>query len=342
MREMEHIYEMGYKLNALNTIFTILKERKETPLVIIYKKYYESYGNSTYLDFENLSRYEQEINLNLNHPINKNIIKPMLSQHFGLALNIRSIWEKEISKIIYDENNKIYIYFTLKEDNYYPFSDILYTKKDQITGNDFFVDMNDYTSDWIDKYNLGIIQLDKYKKTIHPCVSSGEYVTTLDRDNCNVTHIAFLHDYVHKIMDLLYSKEVDKIFFQDERFRRPNNLFDMKLISSIYDQYHNKLWQHIEQSDFLDTLNNPISNMEKIVIRRGESNRMYYLIDKLKQELPEKEKNGWLTQILQSIGISSNTFQSKYRSVLGQERSESDIEFVEQLDSIFEEYHKGQ
>lgn len=341
MKEMEHIYEMGYKLKALYTIFTILKERKEKPFIIIYKKYYDSCGEPIYVDFENLSKYEQEINFNINHPFNENIIKPILSEHFGLALIIRSIWDKDISKIPSNEADKIKIYFTLKEDSLYPFSDLIYTKKEESTGKDLFVDvLFDDMAEWTDDCNLGKLSLNKYKKLVLPVFPPGNYIYTFDYENCKEISSISLYYYVHKIMNLLYEKNIDKIFFTDERFRRTQNLFDMRLISLIYQQFDKELWEHIEQSDFLDTLNNPIFNMEKIVIRRGRANKMYYLIDKLQQKLPKKENDIWLTQILQSIGIKHTTFQSKYRSVLGQEKSKSDIEFVEQLDLVFKEYNK--
>lgn len=345
MMPTNHIYETGYKLGALLTLFKIQQERKEQAFLIRYKKEYEHLGEKKYFDLENTSEYEKEIKQYINSPILGEGIKYTLATQLQYALNICSIWDNELSNIKATDNDRIFIYFTFKEDSMYPFNNILYTKRNIETGEPLFINMSDYTSSW-QTNNLDRITLYDYIASPIASFRDSDYTLNFNKKECTEKFLFSLYSYSRRIADILINK-VDGIdTLMQYKLTKPKDLFDTVLILQIHKEFNQELWFNISQRDFLDTINNPTRNIGKIRLRKDMKNKIYYLIDCLRKEL-EKSKiiekaeiDNWLKGILLSLDLTRGSFNSKYRAVIGQDKSNNDIPFSEKVEEIFSIYHK--
>jgi hypothetical protein len=109
----------------------------------------------------------------------------------------------------------------------------------------------------------------------------------------------------------------------------------MKLVSVIYFECNNELFENIPEIDFYSVLNAQHTT-HKLKIKAKEKIRTCYLIYKLCELLPTDEKENWLNYILSTIDISENLYLSKYKEASSQYAGRKSFDFVKKIDKIFE------
>lgn len=115
--------------------------------------------------------------------------------------------------------------------------------------------------------------------------------------------------------------------------------FDMAIVSAIHKECNDEQFEDISELDLYAILN-LLPSTGKFTIKKGERNRIYYLIHKLYELLPKENNQVWRTAILQSFKLNERIYQSKYRISKGKDTTPELVEFSKRLDKLFKNYNK--
>lgn len=110
--------------------------------------------------------------------------------------------------------------------------------------------------------------------------------------------------------------------------------FDMNLISKIYKICNNVQFNFIPELDFYKILNGQSTDIS-LTVKAGETIRVCYLIYKLYDQIQTDNKSVWRTNILKLLGISEDTYKSKYKESSSQDSGKKSREFSKTIDQIF-------
>jgi hypothetical protein len=109
--------------------------------------------------------------------------------------------------------------------------------------------------------------------------------------------------------------------------------FNMGIVHHIHKDYNGLIFEKITEIELYNTLNlkNTISNL-KIKDKR----MIFYLFYKMQNDLLNSElKEQWLDGILNEINTTKKYYNSQYKAVVWEERSEKQKEFADSLDTLF-------
>lgn len=113
--------------------------------------------------------------------------------------------------------------------------------------------------------------------------------------------------------------------------------FDMGIVSAIHKGCNDEQFEDISELDLYAVLNLLPSNSQ-VTIKKGELNRIYYLIHKLYEYLPKDNSQVWRTGILNSFNLKERNYQSKYRLAKGRDKTPELVEFSKRLDDLFSSF----
>lgn len=116
-------------------------------------------------------------------------------------------------------------------------------------------------------------------------------------------------------------------------------LFSEYLISDIHKMCNRVQFADITSDGFKAIINDPASGGGKLIIRKGENLRVYYLIDRLKKTISDDNRGAiWLWGILTRLGIKESTYKSKYTEVGKDDLNERNKSFKNELDEVFRRF----
>ena len=113
--------------------------------------------------------------------------------------------------------------------------------------------------------------------------------------------------------------------------------FDMAIVSAIHKECNDEQFEDISELDLYAVLNLLPSNSQ-LTIKKGELNRIYYLIHKLYEYLPKDNSQVWRTGILNNLNLNERSYQSKYRLAKGRDSTPELVEYSKRLDNLFSSF----
>ena len=93
----------------------------------------------------------------------------------------------------------------------------------------------------------------------------------------------------------------------------------MSIVSAIHKECNNEQFEDISELNLYAVLN-LLPSAENPTIKKGERNRIYYLIHKLYEYLPKENNQTW----------------RKYRIAKGSDATPELVEFAKRMDGLFE------
>lgn len=146
----------------------------------------------------------------------------------------------------------------------------------------------------------------------------GKYVT---RD---IPNAAKQIEYYNTNINNLHNKtEVNK-----------SSMFNMGLISSIYNICRGEQFEDISELDFFNEINNPTSSI-LLKVKKAETMRVCYLIYLLSETLSEPQRSEWRNAILDKLEISASYYKSKYRNAVSSDASTRSSTFANEMRIVF-------
>ena len=127
---------------------------------------------------------------------------------------------------------------------------------------------------------------------------------------------------------------IEKYLPQNQTKPQNGTYFDMAIVSAIHKECNDEQFDNISELSFYAVLN-LLPSSEKLTIKNGERNRIYYLIHKLYEYLPKDNNQEWRTAILQSLKLNEQTYLSKYRIAKGKDKTPELEEFAKRMDKLF-------
>lgn len=115
--------------------------------------------------------------------------------------------------------------------------------------------------------------------------------------------------------------------------------FNMAIVSAIHKECNDEQFEYISELDLYSVLN-LLPSSEKLTIKKGERNRIYYLIHKLYEYLPKENNQEWRTAFLQSLDLNEQTYLSKYRMAKGKDKTPELEEFAKRMDELFKTFNQ--
>ncbi len=110
----------------------------------------------------------------------------------------------------------------------------------------------------------------------------------------------------------------------------------LDLVGHVFHEVNGEQFEKMDEYDFFHAINlHP--DAPAIRIADGERNRAYYVIYKFWEKIDEKLRAQWLTDILEQLGIKRKIYASKYRTVVSNEKSGADTDFVKSIDAVFKQ-----
>lgn len=197
------------------------------------------------------------------------------------------------------------------------------------------------------------IQLDFYRKKINSTLSDFDlkielvkFLESIDRDEYFKSSIyneyAFLSENFHLyiyLSSLRLIKSINNNFENHECFdpiplkNNINEFFDLILIGKLYNVINEIIFEPATQLDFYRELN-LLHSVNKLKIRKGFRNHLYYIFYKLSESIPANHSKYWLEGILLNFDLSMDTYNSKYKEI---SKIDSLKGFVNKIDLIFKE-----
>lgn len=143
-------------------------------------------------------------------------------------------------------------------------------------------------------------------------------------------------NYFPKILTLSkrFKAVIEKYLPQNQTKPQNGTYFDMAIVSAIHKECNDEQFDNISELSFYAVLN-LLPSSEKLTIKNGERNRIYYLIHKLYEYLPKDNNQEWRTAILQSLKLNEQTYLSKYRIAKGKDKTPELEEFAKRMDKLF-------
>lgn len=118
---------------------------------------------------------------------------------------------------------------------------------------------------------------------------------------------------------------------------KEKTFISMRLASEIHELCNNNQFEPLSETDFYHLLNNlPAKAM--LTIKPGEKNRVYFLIHRILETIPENDKKEWKNYIFHKLDIQEAQYKSKYREPISQLPSKKSKEFAGKLEKIFSNY----
>ncbi|WP_163267878.1 hypothetical protein [Dysgonomonas sp. 216] len=325
MTQMKHIYDIGYKLLAIKTLFQRFQDIGQMPSFICYKKHSKHDDEEIYFDLNNTIDYEEEIRNLLSNKDQKESVSKTLKKHLILSQEICSLYKKIPSKDIQEE---VVVYFTYSRSSISPLSDLIIVKqnkeKDQLLFYTPFVAERKKQL-WNPGYYSDIYSLSKYIPADN-VFEFRPFFRTDDLEQIFPNELIILPNRIIKIIEDLGAENL-------ETSEKVN--FDMGLISVIHKEWNDKLWKSIKEKLFYDVLHDPLRHTNTIQSKHGNTIKFYYLLYRLKNTLPDSLQKEWLTDILKSTNINPETYNKKYTAVKGISATSNDKKFVEKVEKIF-------
>lgn len=115
--------------------------------------------------------------------------------------------------------------------------------------------------------------------------------------------------------------------------------FDMAIVSAIHKECNDEQFEDISELDLYAVLNLLPLNSQ-LTIKKGELNRIYYLIHKLYEYLPKDNNQVWRTGILNNLNLNERSYQSKYRLAKGRDSTPELVEYSKRLDDLFSNFNE--
>lgn len=113
--------------------------------------------------------------------------------------------------------------------------------------------------------------------------------------------------------------------------------FTMKIIAAIYETCNNEQFANATETDYYQFFN--LQSTEKpLQIKEGERTRVYYLLHKMYECLPESWKQNWRDTIFKQLEIDEKNYLSKYREPVSAIPSKKSKAFAQNMDHIFGKY----
>ena len=144
-------------------------------------------------------------------------------------------------------------------------------------------------------------------------------------------------NYFPKILTLgeKFTAVVGKYLPQNQIIPQNGIYFDMSIVSAIHKECNNEQFEDISELNLYAVLN-LLPSAENPTIKKGERNRIYYLIHKLYEYLPKENNQTWRTAVLQSLNLNERVYLSKYRIAKGSDATPELVEFAKRMDGLFE------
>lgn len=166
-------------------------------------------------------------------------------------------------------------------------------------------------------------------------------INRLEKERTGYIHKAswIWHNYYDEIYTLSDSflSTIESYFFKEKSANSSANditYFDMKLVSTIYDECNDVQFENIPAIDFYALLNRQNSS-RSLIIKSKERIRVCYLIYKLYESLPVEKKAPWREYILKALNITPNTYDSKYKEAASDYASRESNHFAKRIDNLF-------
>ena len=110
----------------------------------------------------------------------------------------------------------------------------------------------------------------------------------------------------------------------------------LDLVSRVFQEVNGEQFEKMNEDDFFHAINLH-TDAPSIRIAGGERNRAYYIIYKFWEKIDEKLRPQWLAGILDQLGVKRKIYGSKYRTVVSNEQSGADTDFVKSIDAVFKQ-----
>lgn len=146
-------------------------------------------------------------------------------------------------------------------------------------------------------------------------------------------------NYFPKILSLSekFTTIIEKYLPQNQATLQSGIYFDMATVSVIHKECNDEQFEEISELDLYAVLN-LLPSSEKLTIKKGERNRIYYLIHKLYEYLSKENNQEWRTAFLQSLDLNEQTYLSKYRIAKGKDKTPELEEFAKRMDELFKSF----
>lgn len=112
--------------------------------------------------------------------------------------------------------------------------------------------------------------------------------------------------------------------------------FNMKLIAAIYGQCDGHQFENASETKYYSFFNLHLSETP-LQIKPKEKTRVYYLLHKMYEVLPDDTKQSWRVAIFKLLDINKNTYDSKYREPVSDVPSMKSKQFARDIDIIFDQ-----
>ncbi len=146
-------------------------------------------------------------------------------------------------------------------------------------------------------------------------------------------------NYFPKLLRLSekFTAVVGKYLPQNQTIPQNGIYFDMSIVSAIHKECNDEQFEDISELNLYAVLN-LLPSAENLTIKKGERNRIYYLIHKLYEYLPKEHNQTWRTAVLQSLNLNERIYLSKYRIAKGSDATPELVEFAKRMDELFKEF----
>lgn len=148
-------------------------------------------------------------------------------------------------------------------------------------------------------------------------------------------------NYFPKILTLSekFTVIIEKYLPQNQTTPQSGIYFDMATASAIHKECSDEQFENISELDLYAVLN-LLPSTEQLIIKKGERNRIYYLIHKLYEYLPKENNQMWRTAFLKSLDLNEQTYLSKYRIAKGKDKTPELEEFAKRMDELFKTFNQ--
>lgn len=110
--------------------------------------------------------------------------------------------------------------------------------------------------------------------------------------------------------------------------------FSMKIIAAVYEVCNGEQFEKTTEPHYYAFFN--LRHCETLQIKSGEKTRVYYLLHKMYESLPDETKQHWRSSVFKLLSIDKNAYDSKYREPVSDIPSKKSKQFAKEIDDIFE------
>lgn len=184
---------------------------------------------------------------------------------------------------------------------------------------------------WERKYQIAKREYEEEKKPLNELFCQREQATK-DAIRCNRNCFNDIYSLGKHLSSVLenYTQEIpSKTSIKQNNIQKEDRI-PMKLLCNIHAICNGKQFEEISEREFCNNMN-IIPTKTQLKVRKGETVRVCCLIGFICEYGQPADPKDWVSEILDLLGISEKTYNSKYREPISDTTNEANRCFIEKI-----------